>query len=79
MHIVSAREFRANQSAVLKKVLAGESVLLNSRLGTFKILPVTEDDSLTKRICNSLDEVKQIRENKLKGYSVDELLNELKI
>lgn len=77
MHIVSAREFRANQSAVLKKVLAGESVLLNSRLGTFKILPVTEEDSLTTRICNGLDEVKQIRENKLKGYSVDELLNEL--
>ena len=77
MHIVSAREFRANQSAVLKKVLAGESVLLNSRLGAFKILPVTEEDSLTTRICNGLDEVKQIRENKLKGYSVDELLNEL--
>ena len=77
MFIVSAREFRANQSAVLKKVLAGESVLLNSRLGTFKILPVTEEDSLTTRICNGLDEVKQIRENKLKGYSIDELLNEL--
>ena len=77
MHIVSAREFRANQSAVLKKVLAGESVLLNSRIGTFKILPVTEEDTLTTRICNGLDEVKQIRENKLKGYSVDELLNEL--
>lgn len=77
MHIVSAREFRANQSAVLKKVLAGESVLLNSRLGTFKILPVTEEDSLTTRICKGLEEVKQIRENKLKGYSVDELLNEL--
>lgn len=77
MHIVSAREFRANQSAVLKKVLAGESVLLNSRIGTFKILPVTEEDTLTTRICKGLDEVKQIKENKMKGYSVDELLNEL--
>ena len=77
MHIVSAREFRANQSAVLKKALAGESVLLNSRLGTFKILPVTEEDTLTTRICRGLDEVKQIRESKLKGFSVDELLNEL--
>lgn len=77
MHIVSAREFRANQTAVLKKALAGESVLLNSRIGTFKILPVTEEDTLTTRICKGLDEVKQIREGKLKGYSVDELLNEL--
>ena len=77
MHIVSAREFRANQTEVLKKALAGESVLLNSRIGTFKILPVTEEDTLTTRICKGLDEVKQIREGKLKGYSVDELLNEL--
>lgn len=77
MHIVSAREFRANQTAVLKKALAGESVLLNSRIGTFKILPVSEEDTLTTRICKGLDEVKQIREGKLKGYSVDELLNEL--
>lgn len=77
MHIVSAREFRANQSAVLKKALAGESVLLNSRIRTFKILPITEEDSLTTRICKRLDEVKQIKENKLKGYSVDELINEL--
>ena len=77
MHIVSAREFRANQSAVLKKALAGESVLINSRMGTFKILPVPEEDTLTTRICNGLEEVKQIREGKMKGYSVDELLNEL--
>lgn len=77
MHIVSAREFRANQTAVLKKALAGESVLLNSRIGTFKILPVTEEDTLTTRFCKGLEEVKQIREGKLKGYSVEELLNEL--
>ena len=77
MHIVSAREFRANQTAILKKALAGESVLLNSRIGTFKILPVTEEDTLTTRICKGLEEVKQIREGKLKGYSVEELLNEL--
>lgn len=77
MHIVSTREFRANQSAVLRRVLDGESVLLNSRLGTFKILPVTKEDTLTTRICKGLEEVKQIREGKLKGYSIDELLNEL--
>ena len=48
MQIVSAREFRSNQTAVLKKALDGESVLINSRIGTFKIVPVTEEDSLTK-------------------------------
>lgn len=77
MEIVSARDFRANQTAVLTKALSGESVLLTSRIGMFKIIPVTEEDSLTTRICKSLKEVKQIREGKAKGYSIDELLNEL--
>lgn len=77
MEIVSARDFRANQTAVLTKALSGESVLLSSRIGMFKITPVTEEDSLTTRICNGLKEVKQIREGKAKGYSIDELLDEL--
>lgn len=77
MEIVSARDFRANQTAVLTKALSGESVLLSSRIGMFKITPVTEEDSLTTRICNGLKEVKQIREGKAKGYSIEELLDEL--
>ncbi len=77
MEVVSAREFRANQTAVLSKALRGESVLLTSRIGMFKIVPITEEDSLTTRIAHSLEEVKLIREGKTKGYTVDELLDEL--
>ena len=32
---------------------------------------------LTERICKELQEVKDIMDGKAKGYSVDELLNEL--
>ena len=32
---------------------------------------------LTERICKGLQEVKDIMDGKAKGYSVDELLNEL--
>jgi len=77
MEIVSARNFRVNQTALLNKALNGETVLLTSRVGTFRIVPVTEEDTLTTRICRGLSDVKLIREGKLKGYSVDELLDEL--
>lgn len=77
MEIISAREFRANQTAVLTKAKKGESVLLSSRIGMFKIMPVTEEDSLTTRICEGLREVKMIREGKLKAKSAKDFLNEL--
>lgn len=77
MEIISAREFRANQTAVLSKALRGESVLLTSRIGTFKITPVAKNDSLTSRICRGLEEVKHIREGKAKSYTIDQLLDEL--
>ena len=77
MQVVSAREFRANQGKFLNAAKRGQSVLLTSRYGSFKITPVTEEDSLTERICKGLQEVKDIMDGKAKGYSVDELLNEL--
>lgn len=77
MEIVSARDFRANQSVILKKALKGESVLLTSRLGTFKIVPVTEEDSLTTRICRGLEQVKMIQEGKLPRRTIQDMLNEL--
>ena len=77
MEIISAREFRANQTAVLTKAKKGESVLLSSRIGMFKIMPVTEEDTLTTRICEGLREVKMIREGKLKAKSAKDFLNEI--
>lgn len=77
MEIVSAREFRANQTAVLNKALKGESVLLTSRVGTFKITPVSKEDNLTKRIVEGLKEVRAIMDGKIKAKSAREFLNEL--
>lgn len=77
MQIVKAREFRSNQGKFLNAANHGQSVLLKSRYGNFKITPVDSQDSLTERICEGLREVKRIREGKTRGYSIDELLNEL--
>lgn len=77
MQVVSAREFRANQGKFLSAAKRGQSVLLTSRYGNFKITPVTEEDTLTQRICRGLEEVKAIMDGKVKGHSVEDLLNEL--
>ena len=77
MHVVSAREFRSNQSAILRRALRGESVLLTSRVGTFKITPVDDNDTLTDRIARGLREVKLMRDGILKSYTVEDALNEL--
>ncbi len=77
MEIVSARNFRANQSAILGKALKGESVLLTSRLGMFKIVPISEQDTLTNQICDGLKEVKAIESGKIPSKSARSFLNEL--
>lgn len=77
MQIVSAREFRSNQSAYLRRALNGESVVLTSRVGSFKIEPLTEEDNLTARLARGLQEVKMIREGKMKGLTVEELFDGL--
>ncbi|MDE7473216.1 MAG: prevent-host-death protein [Muribaculaceae bacterium] len=77
MEIVSARTFRANQTNILAKALRGESVLLSSRLGMFKITPVTENDTLTTRICEGLKEVKMIESGTLPVKSARSFLDEL--
>ncbi len=47
MIIISTREFRANQGKYLRMVKEGQDVVLKTRSeGSFKISPVSEDDSL---------------------------------
>lgn len=77
MEIVSARDFRVNQTKILTKALQGDSVLLSSRIGMFKIVPITEEDSLTTRICKGLEQVKKIQEGKLPHKTIQDLLDEI--
>ena len=77
MEIISARDFRANQTAILTKAKRGDSIILSSRVGMFKIMPVSEEDSLTTRICNGLKDVKKIMDGELPRRSVEDMLNEL--
>jgi len=49
MTLISIRDFRSNQSKYLGLAAKGESVILTSRSGNFKIVPVTEDDSVVSK------------------------------
>ena len=80
MTVVSIREFRANQSKYLGLAAGGESVILTSRAGSFKIVPVTEDDSLVskKEFFARVDEArKSIAEGKGTTVSSKEELDSL--
>lgn len=85
MEIITAREFRANQTKYFGKARQGEDVILKSRgLGSFRLIPIaTEEDNttykpdLTNRISMALREVQLMKEGKLKSLSMNELLDEL--
>ena len=49
MTVISVRDFRENQGKYLGLAASGESVILTSRRGQFKIVPVTEDDSVISK------------------------------
>ena len=72
MTVISIRDFRSNQGKYLALAASGESVILTSRAGSFKIVPVSEDDSLIskKEFFARVDQArKDIAEGK--GFSVD--------
>jgi prevent-host-death family protein len=48
--VISTRDFRANQSKFLDMVNNGEDIVLKSReKGSFKIVPVRENDTLMSK------------------------------
>ena len=50
MKVISTREFRNKQGEYLSLIKEGEDVILKSRKnGSFKITPITEDDTLMSK------------------------------
>lgn len=83
MLVVSTRDFRTNQTKYLKKANAGEHVILKSRTGSFKIVPISSDDivsnkrDLAAELRGALQGVKDHMEGKKQLQSLDSLLDEL--
>ena len=83
MVVVSARDFRTNQTKYLNLAKAGEHVVLKSRAGSFRIFPddgsntIDAPRDLMKELKNALTEVKGAIAGMRKLQSAESLLNRI--
>lgn len=77
MQVVSLSKFRTNQTVAFLRAIQGESVFLTSRLGNFKLMPISAEERIATRIKEGLKEAKQIEEGKLPCRTIEDLLDEL--
>ena len=82
--IVSARDFRANQGKYFSMVNSGEHVILKSREGNFRLVPVTSSDSISDEsqkiaaeLRGALRELKEVIAGKKQLNTLDSLIDEL--
>ena len=84
MVVVTGRDFRANTAKYVGVALRGEDVVVKSRAGSFRIVPISEDDivinkrDLTEELRGALLEAKESIEGKRKLNTLDNLINELR-
>lgn len=82
MTVVSARDFRANQSKYIGMAFDGEEVFLTSRIGRVKLAPQYDDNVITPKLQKKIDAArKAFREGKCitirTHEEMDEFLNSL--
>ena len=87
MTIVSTRDFRANQTKFLDMALRGEHVVLKSRRGSFRLMPVENEEEeeepkrdVTAEICQAMKDWKEYLDTGKsdKFVSWEEMMNELR-
>ncbi|MBP5338226.1 MAG: prevent-host-death family protein [Prevotella sp.] len=81
--IVTGRDFRANQSRYIGIAHSGEDVILKSRAGSVRLIPVDTSKKnagrrdLAVELRSALSDVKESMQGKKKLLSWEELLDEL--
>ena len=84
MIVVTGRDFRANTAKYVDVANRGEDVVVKSRAGSFRVVPVTEDDivinkrDMVAELRGALMEAKESMEGKRKLNTLDNLINELR-
>lgn len=79
----TSREFRSQQAHVFDLADQGEKIVIRrSKKQSYTLVPIEDEDitfaqSLEERIGMALQEVKQMREGKIKELSMNDLLDEL--
>ena len=83
MVVVTGRDYRANLAKYFGLAQKGEDVVVKARYGSWKVVPITEDDvvvnkrDLPQELRNALTEVKDSMEGKKNLMTWEELVNEL--
>ena len=83
MVVVTGRDYRANLAKYYGLAQKGEDVVVKARYGSWKVVPITEEDvvvnkrDLRKELRNALTEVKEQMEGKKNLMTWEDLLNEL--
>jgi len=85
MTIVTTRDFRANQTKFLDMALRGEHVVLKSRRGSVRLMPVEDEKEEPKRdvtaeICQAMKDWKEYLETGKSDKFVtwEEMMDELR-
>lgn len=84
MTIVSTRDFRANQTKFLDMALRGEHVVLKSRRGSVRLMPIEEEEEpkrdVTAEICQGMKDWKEYLETGQSDKLVtwEEMMDELR-
>ena len=84
MVVVTGRDFRANKAKYVDVAYRGEDVVVKSRVGSFRIVPITENDivinkrDLAAELRGALMEAKESLKGKGKLNTLDNLINELR-
>ncbi|MCH5302838.1 MAG: prevent-host-death family protein [Prevotella sp.] len=84
MVVVTGRDFRANTAKYVGVAYQGEDVVVKSRAGSFRIVPVSEDDvvinkrNLSAELRGALMEAKEAMEGKRSLNTLNNLLDELR-
>ena len=83
MTIVSTRDFRANQGRFVGMALRGEDVILKSRQGKVRLIPVNDEEEEPKRditaeVCQGLKDFRSYLDGDTSCMSSwEELMDEL--
>ena len=84
MVVVTGRDFRANTAKYVDVAFRGEDVVVKSRVGSFRVVPIREDDivinkrDLATELSGALMEVKESIVGTRKLNTLDNLINELR-
>lgn len=83
MLVLTGSEFRANQGKYVGVARSGEDVVVKSRVGSFRVVPIadgdlgTSADNLSESLYNSLREVRDAQVGKGKLLSWEDFRHEM--